>query len=296
VAKEVFSLIKKIVWASDGSKDSVDALTFAESIARPLDSEIIGLYVIPDYFEVKALDEFPTRELDLLAAWIKEKESKGSDRLSIISEELKSKGLRFKTRITQGVPYLKIIETGEEENADLIVLGKGRAEEKVILGATALKVLRRSRIPVLIVRRGGTLSDIKKILVPTDLYNIMSRDLQLALGLAKDLGAEIYSLNIVATGEGKYPPKLVELMRGDAYNKLTEQVEEAKLEDRIETAVETARNAWTGIVNYAKEKNIDLIIMNTYGGYKFRREDFIGSVAERVVQEALCPVITVKPL
>ncbi len=85
-------------------------------------------------------------------------------------------------------------------------------------------------------------------------------------------------------------------MRGDAYNKLTEQVEEAKLEDRVETAVETSRNAWIGIINYAKEKNIDLIIMNTYGGYKFRREDFIGSVAERVAQESPCPVITVKPV
>lgn len=289
-------MIKKIVWASDGSKDSVDALAYAESIARPLDSEIIGLYVIPDYFEVRAIDEFPSPELDLLADWIKEKESKGSDRLSSISEELKTKGLRFRTRITQGVPYLKIIEAGEEENADLILLGKGRAEERSLLGATALKVLRRSRIPVLIVRRESRLKAIKRILVPTDLYNIMSRDLQLALGLARDLQAEIYSLNIVATGEGKYPPKLIELMRGDAYNKLTEQVEEAKLEDRVETAVETARNPWIGIINYAREKNIDLIIMNTYGGYKFRREDFIGSVAERVVQESPCPVITVKPV
>jgi nucleotide-binding universal stress UspA family protein len=289
-------LIKKIVWASDGSKDSVDALAYAESIARPLDSEIIGLYVIPDYFEVRAIDEFPSPELDLLAGWIKEKESKGSDRLNSISEELAKKGLRFRTRITQGVPYLKIIEAGEEENADLILLGKGRAEERNLLGATALKVLRRSRIPVLIVRRECRQKAVKRILVPTDLYNIMSRDLQLALTLARDLHAEIYSLNIVATGEGKYPPKLVELMRGDAYNKLTEQVEEAKLEDRVETAVETARNAWIGIVNYAREKNIDLIIMNTYGGYKFRREDFIGSVAERVVQESHCPVITVKPV
>ena len=284
------------MWASDGSKDSMDALTYAETIARPLDSEIIGLYVIPDYFEVRAVDEFPSRELDLLADWIKEKETKGSDRFNQIAEELNTKGLRFRTLITQGVPYLKIIEAGEDEKADLIVLARGRAEERSLLGATALKVLRRSRIPVLIVRRDTPPKPVKRILVPTDLYNIMSRDLQIALTLARDLKAEIYSLHIVATGEGKYPPKLIELMRGDAYNKLTEQVEEAKLEDRVETAVETSRNAWIGIINYAREKNIDLIIMNTYGGYKFRREDFIGSVAERVAQESPCPVITVKPI
>ena len=274
----------------------MDALTYAETIAVPLDSEIIGLYVIPDYFEVRALDEFPTQELDMLADWIKEKETRGSDRFNHIAEELTKKGLRFRTRITQGVPYLKIIEVGEEENADLIALARGRAEERSLLGATALKVLRRSRIPVLIVRRDTPPKPVKRILVPTDLYNIMSRDLQIALTLARDLNAEIYSLHIVATGEGKYPPKLIELMRGDAYNKLTEQVEEAKLEDRVETAVETSRNAWIGIINYAKEKNIDLIIMNTYGGYKFRREDFIGSVAERVAQESPCPVVTVKPI
>ena len=35
--------------------------------------------------------------------------------------------------------------------------------------------------------------------------------------------------------------------------------------------------------------------MMTYGGGGFRREEFIGSIAERVVQEAQCPVITIRP-
>ncbi len=260
------------------------------------DSEILGLYVIPDYFEVPVLDEFPTQELDLLADWIKEKETKASDRLNSIAEQMKVKGIRFSTRITQGVPYLKIIETADEEKADLIVMGKGRAEERNILGATSLKVIRRSAIPVLVTKTDGRREGIKKILVPTDLYDIASRDLRFALDFAKDLDVEIYSLNIVVTGEGKYPPEVVERMRGNAYDKLTQQIEEAELEDRVKTVVSTAKNAWVGIVNFAEEKNIDLIVMSTYQGGKFRREEFIGSVAERVVQEAPCPVITVKPL
>ncbi len=289
-------MLNKIVWTSDGSKDSLDALTYAENLARLFGSEIVGLYVIPDYFEVSVLDEFPNAELDLLANWIQEKESKGSDRLKNIADELNAKGLRFSTRITQGVPYLKIIETAEELNADLIVMGKGRAEEKNILGATALKVIRRSRIPVLVAKMDEPRTEIKKILIPTDLYNIRSRDLQLALDFSKDMDVELFSLNIVVTGEGKYPPEMIERMRGNAYDKLTQKLDDEGLGKLIEPVVNTSKNAWIGIVNFVKEKNIDLIFMNSYQGGKFRREEFIGSVAERVVQEAPCPVITVKPL
>lgn len=288
-------MINKIVWASDGSKDSIEALAFAENLAGIFGSEILGLYVIPDYFEVPVLDEFPTQELDLLADWIKEKESKASDRLKAIAGEMEAKGLRFTTRITQGVPYLRIIETAGEENADLIVMGKGRAEESNILGATSLKVIRRSMIPVLVVKTNGPPKEIKRILVPTDLYDIESRDLRFALDFSHDLDVEIYSLNVVVTGEGKYPPEVVERMRGNAYDKLTQRIEEAKLGENVETVVSTAKNAWIGIVNFAQEKDIDLIVMSTYQGGKFRREEFIGSVAERVVQNAPCPVITVKP-
>lgn len=289
-------MIKKIVWASDGSKDSLHALSHAESLARMFGAGIVGLYVIPEYFEVSTIDEFESERLDLLASWIREKESKGSNRLSSIAAEMRGKGLDFTTRIKQGVPYHRIIETAEEENADLIVIGKGRAHEKNVLGGTALKVLRRSKTPVYIAKGEEPPKKIKKILVPTDLYRMLSRDLEATLGIAKQIDADIYSLNIVVTGEGKYPPKLIELARGDAYNKLTEQVEDAKLEDRVETVVETARNAWTGIVDFAKHKDIDLIVMTTYGDYKMRKDDFLGNTTERVVQEAHCPVITVRPL
>jgi len=132
-------LIKKILWASDGSEDSLDALAYVEDIAQKCKTETIGLYVIPDYFEVDVKDQFPEQEYDLIAKWIKETGSRESDRLNGIAEQFKSKGLSFTTRIAQGVPHLQIIQAAEEANSDLIVLGKGRAKEKLLLGATALK-------------------------------------------------------------------------------------------------------------------------------------------------------------
>ncbi len=288
-------MIKKILWASDGSTDSLDALSYVEDIANRCRAETVGLYVIPDYFEVDMKDQFPEQEYDLIAKWIKETKSRESDRLNDIAKQFESKGFSFKTRISQGVPHLQIIQIAEEENSDLIVLGKGRAQEKLLLGATALKVIRRSPIPVMVARKKPGPIKIENILVPTDLYNIASRDLLFTAGLAEYLDMNITSLNVVEIGNKKYPPEVVERLRGNAYNSLTQKVNEANLGIKVNTVVKTGKNACRGIISYASENDIDIIFMNTHGGGEFRREEFIGSVAERVIQEAPCPVITVKP-
>jgi len=288
-------LINKILWASDGSEDSLDALDYVEVIAERCNSETVGLYVIPDYFEVDMKDQFPEQEYDLIAKWIKETEYKESDRLNQVAKRFDSKGLKFETLITQGVPHLEIIKSAEEHGSDLIVLGKGRAKEKVLLGATALKVIRRSPIPVMVARRKDGPLKIENILVPTDLFNITSKDLMFTAGLAGFLDLNITSLNIVEIGSKKYPPEVVERLRGNSYNNLTKKVAEANLGIKVKTVVKPEKNAFQGIIKYASENDIDLIFMNTYGGGEFRREEFIGSVAERVIQEAPCPVITVKP-
>lgn len=288
-------MIDKILWACDNSEDAGYALQYAEYFARSLNAEIVGLYVIPEYYEVPVLEDFPSEELDLLAEWIKETESKESNRLSGIADRANEKGISFSSRISQGAPHSEIIKTAEEVKADLIVIGKGRADDKAILGATALKVLRRSPVPVLIAKKAEDEINMKRLLVPTDLYNIESLDLGFALDYSGLREAEIYSLNIVEIGDRKFPPEVVERLRGNAYNKLTGQMNEAGVADKVTTVVKTAKNALLGIIDFVQEKNIDLVVMNTYGGEEFRRDEFIGSIAERVVQESPCAVITVRP-
>ena len=47
------------------------------------------------------------------------------------------------------------------------------------------------------------------------------------------------------------------------------------------------------IVRYAKDKNIDLIVLGTHGRSGLSHV-LLGSVAERVVRKAPCPVLTVR--
>lgn len=288
-------MIDKILWACDDSDDSTNALKYAEFFAKSLNAEIVGLYVIPDYYEVPVMEEFPTKELDLLAEWIKETESSESDRLNSISDRVSEQGITFSSRISQGAPHVEILRMAQEVKADLIVIGKGRADDKAILGATALKILRRSPVPVLIAKKDECKGGIKRIVVPTDLFKIDSKDLRFALDFSEIRDAEIYSLNIVEIGGRRYPAEVVERLRGNAYNKLTKHIDDAGMSDKVSPVVKCAKNALVGIINFIEEKDIDLVVMNTYAGGEFRRDEFIGSVAERVVQESPCAVITVKP-
>jgi len=285
-------MIHKILWASDGSKDSIQALKHAELMAKKLKAQILSLLVIPDYYDVA--EKFPPDEKQRFAKWIEETTTKERKVLEDIGKDFKEKGINFKIEITSGIPYRQILKVADREKVDLIALGKGRAFERSILGGTALKVLRSSTLPVLTARGDGKSLEIKRILVPTDLSHVLSKDLNYAVELSEVFGATIYLLNIVEVGEHAFPPEIVEQMRGFAYREIVESMGKVKIKENIEASVEVAKNAWRGIVGFANERDIDLIVMMSYGGGKLK-EDFIGSVAEKVIQESASPVITMTP-
>jgi nucleotide-binding universal stress UspA family protein len=62
---------------------------------------------------------------------------------------------------------------------------------------------------------------------------------------------------------------------------------------RARTVVETSDHPADNIVAYARTADIDLIVMGTHGRGAFDRL-FLGSVAERVMRMAPCPVLTVR--
>jgi nucleotide-binding universal stress UspA family protein len=294
-------MIDKILWASDGSKDSIQTLRYAEILAKKFKTEILGLYVIPDCFE-RIVGKFPLDEKDKLIEWIEEIESKERERvediarnfLEDIARDFNEKGITFRIEIGRGIPHKEILRIAYKEKADLIALGRGIPTEKSILGGTVLKVLRRSSLPILTAREGGKSLDIRRILIPMDISHEVSKSLKYAVELSKEFSATIYLLNIVEVGNCNFSVELIEQIRELSFRKIEENITRLKIKESIETCVEVARNAWMGIVKFANERGIDLIVMMTYGGKRIK-EDFIGSVAEKVIQEASCPVITMKP-
>jgi nucleotide-binding universal stress UspA family protein len=286
-------MIHKILWATDGSKDASEALKYVDMLAVKYKASVIGLSVVPEYLGV--IEGFSEEEKDRFVKWmegsVKEKEKR---RLEDIERDFSARGLTFRKELVDGIPYREILRVATEKRVNLIAMGKGRAAEKSILGGTALKVLRKSSIPVLTAREDSRRSGIKRILVPTDQSRGLYRDFKYAIELSKSFGAGVYILNIVETGEQMFPLEIIEQMKGFCFRELNENIGKVKIGENIDVAVEASKNAWSGIIKFVDSKDIDLIVMMTYGGGKFK-EEFIGSVTQKVIQEAPCPVLTITP-
>ena len=134
--------------------------------------------------------------------------------------------------------------------------------------------------------------EFKKILVPTALYDLNSRDFLYALELSNSTKSKIYHLNVIDTHNVTFPPELLATMRGNAYTSIAENDLDYK---NVEPCVVEDDSLWKGIVNFSKNKDIDLIIMLSYSGKNLKKYEFLGSNAGKVVQNSTCPVLTIKP-
>ena len=63
--------------------------------------------------------------------------------------------------------------------------------------------------------------------------------------------------------------------------------------ENVKTALVLAPNPSAGIVDYAAKEDVDMIVISTHGRTGLTRA-LIGSVAERVVRHAHCPVLTLR--
>jgi nucleotide-binding universal stress UspA family protein len=142
----------------------------------------------------------------------------------------------------------------------------------------------------------------KKILVATDLGDVSKQALSSAARLAGEHKASLYVVNVVfdpmtqpwgVEAYGIDLPQLLENLRRDALAEVTRLVSDIKPPlPIVQTEVLVGAPA-TEIVRYAREQAVDLIVVGTHGRGPVGRA-FLGSVAERVVREAPCPVMIVR--
>jgi len=138
-----------ILFATDFSDASGPAADYAMSLAKLTGAHLHVLHVINELDEHQRV-MIPREAFQLLE---KEIELQSIKELNRFCKEQAS-GLSTTTHAVVGTAFQKILETGDQINADLIVMGThGRTGmEHVIVGSTAERVVRRSKIPVLTVR------------------------------------------------------------------------------------------------------------------------------------------------
>lgn len=144
------------------------------------------------------------------------------------------------------------------------------------------------------------MATIQRILVPVDFSSDSQNALDYAVGLAKSLGATIdllhcYRVNlaVISPYGPTLPPNFEADLREAAGERLHEWSQKAsasgvQISEHLQLVFPSE-----GIVDLAEELGSDLIVMGTRGLSGFKHV-VLGSVAERVVRTASCPVLTVK--
>jgi nucleotide-binding universal stress UspA family protein len=144
---------------------------------------------------------------------------------------------------------------------------------------------------------------LKKILVPTDFGDAADAALTYARALARNFGASVEVLHVAEDVSAR-------MFAGEVYvavpQTLQQDIEEAagkQLDQRLvdndpqplpmRRVVVTSNAPALTIVNYARDNTVDLIVMGTHGRGALSHL-LMGSVAERVVRLAGCPVLVVR--
>jgi nucleotide-binding universal stress UspA family protein len=146
------------------------------------------------------------------------------------------------------------------------------------------------------------IQNVKKILSPIDFSEYSMAAMLGAWDLAKDVGAELHLLHVVAPHHSLIPEVLAqdvertaEMAREAA---MVEQAEEelARIKkQQLDGSRKVITSAVAGppvlkILDYARDNEINLIMLSTHGRTGFEKM-LIGSVAEKLVRNAPCSVL-----
>ena len=145
--------IKTILFPTDFSQGARAAMDYAVSLAQDYKAKLILLYVIQDISIAEWYIPSSISAADLVA----DMQKSASQEMEKWAAEVGGKVAGLETLIERGVPFVEIIRTAKERNADLLVIGThGRTGiDHMLFGSTAEKVVRKSPCPVLTVRMAG---------------------------------------------------------------------------------------------------------------------------------------------
>ncbi len=279
---------RKILVAIDGSETSIHALKESFKLALNEKSWITVVAVVPSYqgdLDMTAVGSI----MDLM-------KKPAEDALEAARKAASAERAYIKTVIEEGEIHERILDLADAENCDLIIMGRRglRRFERTLVGSATARVIGYSHRDVLVVPR-DTAVGWKKVLIATDGSKHSAIAVDHAINFAKSYGGELKILSVVDLPNALYgeaPGFVDDLVRKALV--LTEAVKrQAETEGvRAETFVREAE-AYKAIVDLATEHEVDTIVMGSHGRTGLKRL-LMGSVTEKVIGNAPCPVLVVK--
>lgn len=297
--------IRRILFPTDFSDHADRALPHALWLAEEFGAELHMLHALVLHADDPAnpAKAFPGVDdaYDRLQSWAADRMEETVDGVDRPDVEV----IRARERGIAAAPT--IVEYSDDNEVDVIVMATHgrRGVRRALLGSVAEEVLRTAGCPVLTVRPDGaadTGGRPERILVPVDFSEHSDLILASAGALARRFGAALDVLHVMV--QLNYPDPYV--VDAAALRAMAEDARETVPETLAEKAAEVIGDdvpveshvrvgvAAAGIVEFAEERGSDMVVVGSHGRTGMERI-FLGSVAEGVVRQAPCPVLTVKP-
>lgn len=295
--------IKKILFPTDFSEPAEHAFVYAVDLAKRFQSELHIMHAIVNHTYA---GYFSPDQESLYKGLRKNAE--------YLMEELVGKydlkGLKVEKSYFPAISGSSmILDYADQYQLSLIVMGthSRKGLSHLVLGSVAENIIRTANCPVLTVGNTDrtetdetTNKTIRNILVPIDFSEHSKKALSYAIELANVYDAKLQVLHVIDTPI--YPAfyvmdqlstsTIASNVKARAIESLAELTKEVK-GVVIENYVTEGRAA-TDIAKFAEEQHNDLIVIASSGLTGMERF-LLGSVTEKVVRLAKCPVFTVKP-
>jgi nucleotide-binding universal stress UspA family protein len=298
--------ITHILCPVDFSDFSRRAIDHAVVLARWYSARLTLLYVhhLP-VATVAPVAGLPLAPVDALVLSDQERDAWRQQLRSWVPEDA-SREVAIACSVVEGDVALEILAAAQ--SADMIVLGThGRSRfERLLHGSVAEKVLRKARVPVLTIPRAASDATVgvptlfHRIVAAVDFSPASLNALAYAVSLAEEADAQLTLVHVI-----DWSPEL-DLWVDPAERTASMREWTAAAQHRLRAAVPDAAREYCHveervavgqpyreILRVAEEREANLIVLGAHGRGIVERM-FVGSTAQHIVRQAVCPVLTVR--
>jgi len=276
--------IKEILFPTDFSAASAEALPYAVNIAQQYDSRIHLVHVLmPVEWQVTpGVEPIGTFELGLQNA---------KDHMARFIKSARFNGIQYDSAIRNGIEIGETIcELVDSRDIDLVVVGTSGREglQRFFAGSVAEEVFRSVSCPVLVVGPRAACRvprKLQRLLFATDLTKDSLAALPFVMGFADDHHARLIVAHVP-------PYKHAEYGVTEATRKLMSDLIPAH--DNVEYEVPFGEPA-EAILKVAEDRQCEMIMLGAHRAKPISTH-LPANFAHTVVDEAYCPVLIVRPL
>lgn len=233
--------------------------------------------------------------LDIIMPMIKLDNNMGiadivSKKLEEVADNIRKEyGIQVNTIVSSGNITSEIVEIAKTNKVDLIVMGTQgyTAMEEFLMGSNSYRVITKSHIPVMTVRKEAVKFGYHNIVLPIDSSEHSRQKVNATIELASKFSARLHILGVLGEEEKDYEHKM---------KIIVSQIEDLAKKQGVlfDHKIEYASNRAHQTLKYAKSLNADLVVTMTDQNAEISSL-LLGTYAHQLINYAKMPVLSFKP-